>query len=248
MTVAEGTKKELISRVGKLLALANDDGATAAEKTSAAHHAAKLMYKYGIEDSEVELKEENGPVMAEEEILQTGVDGKRQRWVAELAYIIADTFDCKVMNTRRRRSIDGVNGLYWFLHFVGLKADVEVTTYFYKFLSRTVRRKTEAHPHRGRRDFAFGMIAKLEERLKEAFKFRFQFAEEAGTTDLIVIKDALVKEKIKDLFPKAKNDTRVELGNRAAYFAGIEAGKKVNLSRPIEGNGAPQQERLANRE
>jgi hypothetical protein len=245
--VAEGTKKELISRVGKLLALANDEGATEAEKTSAAHHAAKLMYKYGIEESEVSLEDDNGPVMAEEEILQTGTDGKRQRWVSELAYVIAKTFDCQVMNTRRYRKIDEVKGMYWFLHFVGLKSDVEVTTYFYKFLSRTVRRKTEAHPYGTRRDFAFGMIAKLEDRLTEAFKFRYQFAEEAGTTDLIVVKDALVEDKMKNLFPRAKDDSRIKLRNRDAYFAGQKAGEKVNISRPIEGNNAPKQERLANR-
>jgi len=96
--------------------------------------------------------------------------------------------------------------------------------------------------YKDRRTFAVGMVEVLAERLEQAYKYRYQFAQEAGTTDIILAKDAAVANKVNEIFPNRKSGPKIELGSYKAYEAGKKAGREVNIARPLTNNGATKRQ------
>jgi hypothetical protein len=238
----EGTKKELIAKVAKLIALAEDDAATPNEKELAAKHAARLMSKYGLEERDIRVDD----ATAEQVVRYDYCIGGRRTptWEGYLGAVITEIFDCQIVRSKKYSEENGTVGLHTYLVFIGLPKDVDVCIYFFKHLRRSVGRKTETTRTRFKKDFAIGMVERLEERLQQAFRYRYQFAEEAGCTDLIVLKGQLVDQAKAEMFRKLTKGAPIRLGNHDAWQAGRREGDKVNISRPIAHNGAAGRQRL----
>lgn len=117
--------EKAIDKVRKLLAVANDKGATEAEAMTAALMAQKLMAKYDIDILDVEEKktaEEIG-----EEVVDTTLKGHfSTKWKTQLATTIARNFRCKVYT-------NGSNTVV----FYGRKSDTKIAGDVFKFLFHT---------------------------------------------------------------------------------------------------------------
>jgi len=231
----DGTRLELIEKVSKLMALAEDKGATPAEKKLAAEHAARIMLKYGLQERDIRVDNKTAEKVIRHDY---NIGPRAPTWEGVLAVHITRLFDTRIVRSKRWDLENGKTVQNTYLVFIGLPKDVDVSVYFFQHLRRSVGNKTRQARTRNKSDFALGMTDRLNERMEEAFRFRYQFAEEAGCTDLILVKDKLVTEAMAEMFGKLRKGGRITLRNREAYMSGRKEGDKVNISRPIAHNGA----------
>lgn len=115
--------EKAIEKIKKLLTKADSNkNDSECEVESAALMAQRLMAKYDIDISEIELKEIQEIVHGELDIT------KHRSWKFRLANVIADNFRCKVYAEREGRPLKR------FLRFVGHKSDVAIANEMYTFL------------------------------------------------------------------------------------------------------------------
>lgn len=94
----ENQKKEkALDKIRKLLALVEDKGASQAEAENALRNAQRLMIKYGIEDSEIELSMNDIGQDFVGDCYRTG----ERRWYAwDLLYTIAEPYKVRIIRNR----------------------------------------------------------------------------------------------------------------------------------------------------
>jgi hypothetical protein len=251
---------DIVDKVMKLMELGNSDkNGNPHERESANKKAAELMAKWGIDY--VDLKN-NKP--KDDTFITLDVDGSSEQKVdyeAALAYAIAKAFDCKIVNTFKWGSGDQAFTRIWRLCFLGSKHDVEIVVYFFKFLRRTLgtmaiksvtkesikeanpylgRKVTAAYVEQARRNYCFGMVNTIDERLQELYMKREEFIPSDCKAVMVVKKDA-VEQFMRDKFPNLRYGRAVSLkGDMASFHKGKADGQRVNLSRPIDNNhGTP---------
>lgn len=84
----KSNRARILERIKKLMALADDRGATGAEAMAAALAAQKLIAEYDVEDWELHSKDA-------EPIVEEQSDTVSRRWRWHLAYVIAPAFRCR---------------------------------------------------------------------------------------------------------------------------------------------------------
>lgn len=229
------TKETLIERIRNLRRKAADDASTEAEAMAAADAAARLIMKHDF--TEEDLKEQPD--------LKATSDGftkgtRPPKVLMECWSGIQALTETKVYRQ---------GGTY---KAIGLPQDVELACYlfemitaaearawksFYASLRSRSRRETNAH-HRG---FTYGFGKKLQERMLELAKERAAARPTAAGTALVVRKDALIDEHMEAAGLKITTRKRkAQTGTTTGYGAGLRAGSRVNLSRPVTGQNQSQ--------
>lgn len=224
----DAEKLVMIEKILKMLELGKDgNGAYTPEQEAANTMAAKMMAKYSIDFADLR----NGRPK-NHSFEQSNVDGLDETfcaWEGSLAGAIAKAFDCQVVLSKEPSFI---------MRFCGTKNDLEISVFFYRHLRRTVGRKSEM-AHKGRKNqetFAFGMVTTISERLMDLYKRRDEVMDGDCRAMVLVKKDGL-QDFVKDRFPNLRYGSPHRLsGSSEAYNGGKEAGRTVNLSRPIAGN------------
>lgn len=220
---------KIIEKVLKLLELAKDERGHDGERESASRMAAKLMEQYSLDFVDINTgKPKNGVFqkyeMEQDEYLQ---------WADVLANGICNAFDVKLLCSKR-------NG--WTMIFCGTRSDIDIAVFFYKYLRRSVGVMTSRSFSKAadRQTFAISMVVTINRRMRELYEKRNEMYS-SDSKALMVVKQTGLTEFVKEQFPNAGNAGRVKTnGSREAYNAGVEAGKKVNISRPISGNNSYQ--------
>lgn len=235
MTMDSEKKRDMIDKIQKLLALGTSPNPHEAELAQA--KAAKLMAEYAIDFKE--LRSEKKPV---ELYIRINVEGSTEserilQWESFLAGAVAKCFDACIVNTRNYDLSAGE--VRWNIAFLGTKSDLELAIFFFKYLRRTVGRAAEnaCRLVEDQKTFALSMCIVLQERLLELYQ-RVQEILPSDCRALVVVKNQEVDEFKHKEFPRLTKGGRIKMnGSRAAFEAGNEAGKKVNLSRPIGHDG-----------
>jgi len=233
--VTKETREKVVSRLLKLQALAENPGATEAERDTATMRLGEIMFKYGISDRDLSSTEAVDAAMAKEDVPYMGNGNRRALWEVRMGNRLARVFDCAAVS-------DWKNDGSPFLCIMGMKDDVEIASYFFKFLRRTVYASAQQYSTKvsARNTYAFGMVERLDERLKEAYKYRDVVAEESDCMDLVHVKKGAVKEYKENEFPNTVKGPKPQMsGSRGDYMAGMAAGEKVSLARPITSTGRP---------
>lgn len=232
---------KMVSKLQKLLALATSPNEN--EAVSAMDKAAELMEKFSLSMADISENGNNKPGKIRENLVREDIPGmgkRRDLWESVLANGISKAFDVKLVN-KPYPSLDKNNvRMEWSLCFMGFKADVEISIWLHKYLRRTIgRMSTSSYSNLNERNnFAHGMVSSICERLRKMYDKRNVISD---CKALVVVKDQAVKEFTAEHFPKLIKSQGVQLkGNRSAYVHGVEEGKKVNLSQPL--NGTPRQE------
>lgn len=223
----EDKKTQIINLIMKLLELGSEKNPNENERNSASAKAAQLMADYAIDCMELRKK-----VLTDNTIEEhiRGLSARYNGWESDLASYISNCFDSKII--LRRTSEE------WIMIFIGNKGDVEIATFFFKYLRRSVGRSSETY-HKNKKEqntFAYGMTVKIGHRLKELYKQREEFIP-SDCKALVVVKKDNVANYIKKNFPRLGSTTAAKVsGSREAYLQGQIAGEKINLSRPIGNN------------
>lgn len=250
----EDKKEAIITKIMKLMELGNEEkNSNAHEREAAMKMAAKLMADYAIDF--VDLKN-NKP--KDDAFITLDVEGSSEIKVdyeAQLANAIAYAFDCKLVNSYDYKEFQRI----WKLVFLGSKHDIEIVVYFFKFLRRTLgvmatknvtkesikasdpykaRRITTQYIEQARRNYCFGMVRTIDERLKELYAKREEFVPSDCKALMVVKKDDLDKF-MREKFPNLHYSRPTLLkGDMNAFHKGRDDGHKVNLSRPIDNHSS----------
>lgn len=213
---------KIIEKIAKLLALANNPGATEDEAIQAALMAQKLMAKYDIELDQIDSKSEQREIV--EEIYRQSGKHEMKKWKIGLATIIANNFRCKVY------FINGQDVVFY-----GFKEDAKIALQVFSFLYEVGNKfavryynkcKKEGIETRGVMNtyligFRDGVASILEKQCKALMIVTPQEVSDS------------FEEKTKGW--RALRTTIRTNGNRSAYNAGKQDGKDMVNSRSLEG-------------
>jgi hypothetical protein len=229
----------IIQKIMKCLELGSEKNPNLNERKLAQEKAAKLMADYEI--SFVDLKKGQ---KKEEVVIEVRMEAMYRRdygWEGMLANEIATAFDGRCLLQQNWK------GEYTII-FLGHKADMDIVTFFFTFLRRTVdqmskiflrRRIDEGLRHDKRAEqeaYRRGVVITIGERMQEIYQQKMNMMS-ADTTALVIYKKDLVQQFQDEKYPKTKQGAAMKGGSYASYSAGRNDGKGINLNRPISHSG-----------
>lgn len=217
---------DMINKILKLLELGKEETNENRHQRDAANaKAAELMAKHSIDFADLRTGKSVNGIFSQFDLV---LDGDPVDWQGSLANSIAEAFDVRVVQRNNP----------WTLMYCGTKIDMEIAVFFFKHLRRAVGlRSSRSFPKKAdQKNFAFGMITEIDRRLRDLYQKRNEALQSDGRALMVVKTDALEKF-VKEKFPKLTHKKVNLTGSREAHNAGIQAGKEVNLSRPIGHSG-----------
>ena len=224
------------------------NGCTEAEAMSAAEMVGRLLERYALSMDEIEIRASR--------CVQRDVPlgGKRRRPIDGCVPAIARFCDCKVWlahagdehDVASGRTLSGKRYV-----FFGFETDADLATYLFAVIDRAVATETDCfkltHPRlraarlrQGTASFQHGLVARVAARLDAMHEEREAAvkAQRSTGTALILAKHQVVDDAFRET--KVRLVSMSAIGARLdgrAYHEGWAAGDKVNLSRPVKGEG-----------
>jgi len=225
------------ARIRALAEKTTSNGCTEAEALSAAEMVGRLLERYALTMEEVDLRDT--PCVE----LQVFAGGQRRRPIDGCVVAIARFCDCKVWLTRSDLGVAYV--------FFGLETDAMLARYLFEVIASALRTEVAGFKQRNPRlrdvrlrrasdSFLHGMVARVAARLAamHAEREATVAAQRSTGTALILAKHQLVETAFRATQTRlvsARRPARRVI--RSAYQDGLEAGNKVNLNRPLTGDG-----------
>jgi hypothetical protein len=224
------------------------NGCTEAEALSAAEMVGRLLERYALSMDEIEIRSSR---CVQREV---PLGGKRRRPIDGCVPSIARFCDCKVWLAHATDGQDLPDGevprgkRYIFF---GFETDADLATYLFSVIDRAVTTETDnfkrSHPRlralrlrQGAASFQHGLVARVAARLDAMHEEREASvkAQRSTGTALILAKHQVVDAAFREA--EVRLVSMSAIGAQAdgkAYREGWAAGEKVNLSRPINGEG-----------
>lgn len=211
------TDKNIISKIEKLLALAGNNPSEA-EAQAAMLKAQKLMAEHNLDLAQFK----DQPKEKKEAVTEYFRGYHNTNWAISLARVICDNFRCNLLRAPG-----------YGLVFVGLKEDVAICKAVFTFAADTLNKNMMKLRRQYRKagkstdgisgDYSAGFIAGL--------KAKYQEQVEKNNWGLVLVKDALVEQKTKDITnPKGKAHSGKRLnrsGDSGLYTKGYLDGKSL---------------------
>lgn len=236
---------DILRRVHKLLAIAQDDRANPQEAAAAAGMAERIMRKYQIDNSDLIMTQLRNPDELETSdcVANAKTNGTKAEtvppWANWLSVAVAQFNDC---GARVMRFDDGNVGL----RFYGYKADVQVCKYMFDYLVATINRlarqykDTDDYRENGRAvltSYRQGVSQGILHQLRKLTAEKQAEAAAAVVTgrSLMVVKQQAVVAKYGNVYGTKRS---VGSGPRHsdAFGRGREDGSKVDVTRRGIGN------------
>ena len=211
------TDKNILSKIEKLLALAGNNPSEA-EAQVAMLKAQKLMAEHNLDMAQFQDKPQEG----KEAVTEYFKGYHNTGWAISLAWVICDNFRCNLLRARG-----------YGLVFVGLKEDVAICKAVFTFAAQTLDKNMGKLRRQYRKqglptdgisgDYAAGFIAGIKAKYKEQV--------EKNNWGLVLVKDALVEQKTKDIIDPKKKAKAVKglsrSGDAGLYTKGYMDGKNL---------------------
>lgn len=222
----------IIEKIKKLLALANSSNEH--EAALAAGHAQRLLSEHNLAMTDIDAS--HRPDKADK--VETAVSKTLPKWLRHLSAGVSSAFDCQAVH-------HPATGM---LTFIGVGADVQIATYTFTCLDRTVRKLcsaymkqhvagTTANRHRElmRHSYYLGAVSTITSRLKEQ-KVRTPVT----TGALVPVKEGLIRQAMSEIGNLRTMHSRRSYINGDAYSRGETDGGQVGIYRGIGGASSPQ--------
>lgn len=227
------------AKVRALLAKTVDAGCTESEAMAAAAKAGELMALYQITATETEVKAER--------CITVVIDGGSGRSpTVDVIPAVARFCDCRVWSTKTPCWTRGARATYTVKYSLfGLPDDAHLAEYLIRAVGSAMRSEVAAFkltPEYQRAyaartastSFLHGMSSRVAARLDEMRRARNPASGAPGQA-MVVVKNAVVREQFAALglrLTKRAPVTRTN-GDARAFGAGMEAGNRVSLNRPL---------------
>ena len=212
-------RDDIIERIKKLLALAEDDGATEAEATAAALMAQRLIAQNDVEQWELHSS-------AEEPIESHFSASARSRWRWRLADVVAPAFRCRYCGSTERTGWQRDN--IQRIEFYGYRTDAKAATitfdFLYKVGCRLARRASRGKAHGTYNAYVLGYVEGIRGEL------------EKQTQALMIVVPPKVNEAYEAYSAGFRNiSTEMTYGRshdaKEAYDRGLEEGRDAVRAR-----------------
>jgi hypothetical protein len=224
--------ENVLRRVHKLLAIAGDDRANAAEAAAAAGQAEKIMRKYQIEHADVitaSLQRDDS--FDSQDIGGTmnpsAVSKSTTIWAGMLSLAVARLHDC-------RASWVSSPALGVCLRYCGYKSDTQVALWTHLYvvnqLVSALRRHQKEHAsdrqdsERFRKGFIIAVVTNINQSIEAK---RAEMSQEVASRSLVVVKAQAVSER----FGRQKERSNRFSSGGDAFQRGHAEGCKVNIGR-----------------
>lgn len=225
---------DILRRIAKLLAIAEDDRADPNEAAAAAGMAERIMRKFQLEHSDIISKSlKAGDDLATEDVSASAkTNGTRVKVIPPWAMYLATRIN-KLTDTEVRYCTmpNGDAGM----RFFGYSADVKVAAWMFNYLVATSLRlcnefkRTPEYAIHGRRavnSYRLGVTTGINKSISDLI--RAKQAEKASTcTALVVVKQQAIVAKWGDF--KYREGKAKNIANGNAYSQGVADGKKVDV-------------------
>lgn len=228
------THETMLAKVRKLLAKAEDPGATEAEAETYTAKAAALVAAYGIDAALLAVDDPGTDPVGDRRI---PLDAPYAADKADLLGAVALRLRCQVIRIRSR----GPEGTGWTLHVFGHRSDLEraellFTSLLLQATTRMLATPVPAWDHTAafRRSWLAGFTAAVSRRLARAEREAQAGAEErataAGSSTALVLADRAleVRAAAEDAYPHARPGRSRQLSGSGAG-PGYAAGQRADL-------------------
>lgn len=228
-------KEKILARIRKMLALAENSGATQGERENAMRAVHATLAKYNLDLAEVEA---SGREKVEARIIGHMVFYGRP-WAQGCAQSIARLYFCHYIVRLAEKADDTRH------YFIGRESNVLTTGHMAKYVVESIRKESKKRMRAAgagnayARSFAMGAAAMIAKRVDEMMK---ESSTQRGDGKSLVLasvyqQESEANQKIVDEsfttkkgFDRGKRDRDVE-----AFIEGTEYGEKVSLNRQVEG-------------
>ena len=221
----------IIEKIQKLLALANSSNEH--EAALAAAHAQRLLSEHNLAMTDVEANLQR-PQSADK--VETTVAKTLPKWVRNLSAGVCSAFDCQAIHHPAQGKMT----------FIGVGADVQVASYTFSYLDRTVRKLCSSYmkyrvndsnlSNRNRelmrQSYYLGAISTINSQLVQQ---KVQTPITPGA--LVPIKEGLIKKAMSELGAIRTVRGRRSYINTHAYSQGQSDGKNVSIHKGVAATG-----------
>ncbi len=221
----------IIEKIQKLLALANSSNEH--EAALAAAHAQRLLSEHNLAMADVEAKQQR-PQSADK--VETTVAKTLPKWVRNLSAGVCTAFDCQAIHHPAQGKMT----------FIGVGVDVQVASYTFSYLDRTIRKLCSSfmkyHVNDGnlsnrnrelmRQSYYLGAVSTINSQLVQQ---KVQTPITPGA--LVPIKEGLIKKAMSELGAIRTVRGRRSYINTQAYSQGQTDGKNVSIHKGLAGTG-----------
>ena len=213
--------KDILLKVKKLLALANNSSSYEGEATNAFLKAQELMVKHNLTMEEVTKDQKPAEAKADYSVSS----GSNTAWKVALAKILADNFKCEVLKCG--------SGFC----FIGMPEEVQLTISLFNLASDIMDKGMKKVRRNARKaglntsgiagDYAAGFL--------DGLKAKFDEQVQKEGWGLILVKPDAVTQKRNQLSAGKSiiKDKLGRKGNMAAYDQGYQEGKNLNTNKQI---------------
>ncbi|MBC9207152.1 DUF2786 domain-containing protein [Roseomonas aerophila] len=212
------------------------NGCTEAEAMAAAEMVGRLLERYALTMEEIDLRESQCVQV------EIPLPGRQRRPVDGCVPAIARFCDCKVWLAR-----DEAGSRYIFF---GFDTDTVLAGWLFQVISRAMAVELDAFRQRSPQlrgvrlrqastSFQQGMAARLAERLETMHAAREAgvAAQRQAGTALFLVKHRVVDDAFRETGTRLVSGGRRQLRQDGAFRQGEAAGERVNLNRPVTGDG-----------
>ena len=217
------SQSEILLKIRKLLALANDKNASEGEIENALMFAQKLKIKHAIEDSAIQMS----PLDVEETSVdcdwKKGTESKTWTW--QLLDIIAGSHNCRVVRSHGWNAETQKPTVFY--RIIGFLGDREMVIELFSTVVPMIRNLTQIRYKESNKSiskvkftisYQAGFMVGLNNKLKADFKETLKLEADNNKYQLIVVKkDALISNYIKENM-KVKNTSRAKTNHDVNAF------------------------------
>jgi len=230
MTISSETKSSIIEKIMKCFSLAKSSNEN--EAAIATIKAQKLLSKYNLTMKDISSFKETSVINTTTVVEK----GRHEQWTKNLFNDLAKTFDCQGFSAQTYRGRA--------LKIIGFPVDVEVFTYTYLFLVRTItslykkaliKEKagrsywSSGRTHAFKRGFCNGCCDRIVERIKTDREVEIQ--SHVDVRELVVVKMASVKKWVDDNMKFKHTTVRSKGYTDSSYDKGQSAANGISLQK-----------------
>ena len=236
--------EKILSKIRKMLAMAERTEGNEAEAANAARMAEALMRKHNLTIVDMTPEQAKSDVLKDLYKEMKWTAGKCPVWVNVLAIATADCYDSFCVFTKAESNDDWVAKAQQHISFVGNELDVAVTMEMFVYLYKTVNRLTDEHfkvypapkgkARSEKMGYRTGMARRLREKLGELQREKeaeLQEATKTGTGLVVVKKDAIAA--FLGHGTEYGRTNRQTNNSSASYRAGYAKGGSVSLNKQL---------------
>ena len=221
----------IIEKIQKLLALANSSNEH--EAALAAAHAQRLLSEHNLAMTDVEANLQR-PQSADK--VETTVAKTLPKWVRNLSAGVCSAFDCQAIHHPAQGKMT----------FIGVGADVQVASYTFSYLDRTVRKLCSSYMKYRVNDS--NLSNRNRELMRQSYylgavsTINLQLVQQKVQTPitpgaLVPVKAGLIKKAVSELGAIRTVRGRRSFINTQAYSQGQSDGKNVSIHKGLAGTG-----------